>query len=139
MIFMERFINADNCVAGRLSSQVAKMLLKGDKIVIFNAEKAVISGSPRFNENDFKHEIGKGDPYNGPFFPKESNMILKRMVRGMLPKKPRGIEAFRNLKVYRGVPEEFKDKKPEVLDKAVNRLECKFITLSKISGMFGAK
>ena len=136
---MDRYIDAENCIAGRLSSQVAKMLLKGDKVFIFNATGAVISGNPKFVEEDFRHQVEKGDPYHGPFFPRESNMILKRMIRGMLPKKPRGVEAFKNLRIYNSVPVELKGKKPETLEKAVNRLECKHMKLGDISGALGAK
>jgi len=33
------YINAEGMVLGRLSSAVAKMLLKGDEVYVFNAEK----------------------------------------------------------------------------------------------------
>ncbi len=139
MIFMERYIDATNCIAGRLSSQVAKMLLKGDKVLVLNAKDVVVSGNPKYNKKDFLHEIRKGDPYHGPFFPKESDKILKRMIKNMLPKKHRGTEALKNLKVFNSLPAEFGGKKTEVLGKTVNKLECKYTTLGKISEFLGAK
>ena len=134
-----RYINAKNCIAGRLCSQVAKILLKGEKVFVFNASDVVISGNKVYNQKDFLHETTKGDPYHGPFYPKNSEKIIKRITRGMLPKKPRGMEALKNLKVFSSVPAEFKNVKPEVLDKTVNRLECKFVRLGDISKFLGAK
>ena len=37
-------VDATNHIAGRLCSCVAKILLKGDRVVILNAEKAMLSG-----------------------------------------------------------------------------------------------
>jgi large subunit ribosomal protein L13 len=37
------YIDAENQILGRLASHVAKMLLNGYKVVIFNAEKSVLS------------------------------------------------------------------------------------------------
>ncbi|MBN2101357.1 MAG: 50S ribosomal protein L13 [Candidatus Aenigmarchaeota archaeon] len=134
-----RYIDAKNCIAGRLCSQVAKMLLKGEKVFVFNASDVVVSGNKVFIQQDFLHETVKGDPYHGPFYPKESEKIIKRITRGMLPKKPRGMEALKNLKVFSSLPAEFKDTKTEVLEKTVNKLECKYSKLGDISKFLGAK
>ena len=100
-------INAEDCVAGRLASFVAKRLLNGEEIVIVNAERAIINGNPKAIEKLFREKIERGDPYHGPFYPKRSDTILRRMVRGMLPyKKPTGRNAYKRLKVYRSVPDE---------------------------------
>ena len=37
-------INAEGLILGRMASKVAKKLLNGERIIIVNAEKAVISG-----------------------------------------------------------------------------------------------
>ncbi|MEM4704878.1 MAG: uL13 family ribosomal protein, partial [Candidatus Bathyarchaeia archaeon] len=37
-------INADGLILGRMATYVAKRLLKGESIIIVNAEKAVLSG-----------------------------------------------------------------------------------------------
>jgi large subunit ribosomal protein L13 len=42
------FIDAEGQVAGRLASRAAKEALKGRRVVIVNAEKAVITGNPSF-------------------------------------------------------------------------------------------
>ncbi len=37
-------INAENSILGRLGSVIAKRLLNGEKIIIINADKGLISG-----------------------------------------------------------------------------------------------
>ena len=130
-------INADNCVAGRLASYVAKRLLKGEEIIIVNAEKAIITGNPKAIEAFFDERIKRGDPYHGPFYPKKPERILRRIVRGMLPfHKPRGRDAYRRLKVYVAVPEEYKNEQAEVIGKARSRTESKFVYLQDITKRF---
>jgi len=107
----EVYVDAENRIAGRTASLAAKELMKGRKVSIVNAEKAVISGDNKYTISFFKQRIDRGDPYHGPFYPKRPDMVLKRMVRGMIPyKKPMGRTAFKQLRVYLSVPEEFKGK-----------------------------
>ena len=49
-------VDADGAVLGRLASVLAKRLLMGEDIIVVNAEKAVISGSPDFKEEIFREE-----------------------------------------------------------------------------------
>jgi large subunit ribosomal protein L13 len=131
-------INAEDCVAGRLASFVAKRILKGEDIVVINAEKAMVTGNPKAIEKFFWEKISRGDPYHGPFYPKKPENILRRIIRGMLPfKKPRGRNAYRLLKVYRSVPDEFENMESEVIGKAKSKSECKFVYLKDISKKFG--
>lgn len=105
----EIVIDAENCIAGRTASMAAKALLRGKKVFIVNAEKALVSGNQKATIELFRQKVSRGDPYNGPFYPKVPDRILKRMVRGMLPRrKPLGREAFKGLRVYKGLPDEFK-------------------------------
>ena len=136
----ESIINAEDCIAGRLASYTAKRLMKGETISIVNAEKAVISGNPKASFTFFDEKIKRGDPYHGPFYPRRPEMILRRMIRGMIPRqKAKGRNAFARLKVFMSVPEEFKDRQLETIDKTRNRLDHKFTTLEKISKKLGAK
>ena len=137
---MDRYINASNQIAGRLSSQIAKQLLKGDNVFVVNAEKAVISGDPVYTERKMKERVDRGDPYHGPFYSREPDGMLRRMIRGMLPfHKPRGKEAFKHLRVYKSVPVELKDKKFEAPKRSENKLETKHAEIGKISIKLGAK
>jgi large subunit ribosomal protein L13 len=137
---MQTVIDAEDCIAGRLASYVAKRLLKGEEIVIVNAEKSVVSGNPKAIQEFFFSKIKKGDPYHGPFYPKQPDRILRRIVRGMLPfHKAKGREAYERLKVFVSVPKDFEGRNFEVIEKTRNKLECKFITLKEISEKFGVK
>lgn len=130
-------INAENCVAGRLASFVAKRLLKGEEIAVVNAEKAIVTGNPDAINAFFEQKIKKGDPYHGPFYPKTPERILRRIIRGMLPfHKPRGRDAYRRLKVYVSVPDELKNEETEVIGKALNKSECKFVYVGDVSKKF---
>lgn len=134
------YLDATDMIVGRLASRVAKMLLMGEEIMIFNAEKAVITGTPEANMEKFHERIDRGDPYHGPFFPKRPDRILKRTVRGMLPyKKPRGRDALKRLKVFNSVPEEYSDKELKGVDGAENQHKYKYITLGRISQKIGGK
>jgi large subunit ribosomal protein L13 len=136
----ESVIDADNCIAGRLASVVAKRLLSGETIHVVNAEKAIVSGNPDATFAFFEQKIKRGDSYHGPFYPKNADAILRRIVRGMLPyKKPHGKDAYKRLRVYVSVPAELKGRKAEVVETAKNRLDHKFTTMSKIVEKVGNK
>lgn len=129
----EVIINAENHIVGRLASYLAKELLKGETILVVNVEKAVLSGNPKAVVKEYKKKIARGDPYHGPFYPKNPDLILKRIVRGMLPyKKKHGKEALKRLKVFISVPDQLKGKEFVQIEQAKNKLECKFITLEEL-------
>lgn len=137
---MEKIIDVSDCIAGRVASEIAKMLLKGDVVSIVNSELAIVSGNPVFVEKDYKEKVGRGDPYHGPFYPRRPDMVLKRIIRGMLPiKKAKGRDALKRVKVYISVPEELKKKKAIKLKGTENSLKCKYKTLGDISVSLGVK
>ena len=138
---MERIIiDASNHVAGRLASVAAKEALKGKRVEIVNAEKAVISGNERYYISRFRERIQRGDPYKGPHYPRRADQVLKRMVRGMLPyKKPAGREAYKRLRVYLSVPEGYEKERMQRIKDAENRLRCKHISMEKLSERIGAR
>ncbi len=132
-------INAEDCVAGRLASLVAKRLLNGEEITIVNAEKAVVTGNPKAIEAFFSEKIKRGDPYHGPFYPKQPERILRRIIRGMLPfHKPRGRTAYRKLKVFRSVPAMLRNEQTETVAGAKRKITCKSLSIENVSRKFGA-
>ena len=136
---MDRCVDATGIVAGRLASNTAKQLLKGDNVTIVNAEKAIVSGDKVYTENMFKEKVERGEPYSGPFYPKEPDRILRRMVRGMLPfHTNRGREAFLRLRVYKSVPAELKSAKAEK-PSYKSRLTAKKMEIGEISVRLGVK
>ncbi len=102
------YVDATNQIAGRLSSKVAKLLLSGKKVVVVNSEKALISGSRTSVINEWKTKLelsSRVNPIYGPIHARRPDNILRRMVRGMVPrKKPKGAVAMKRLRVYIGVP-----------------------------------
>jgi len=108
-------VDANNAVAGRLASLVAKQLLQGEHVVVINAEKAVVSGNRASLVLEYKERLGlrtRSAPWKGPLHPREPDRLLRRMIRGMVPwKKDRGRKAMKRLRVYTGVPEGIKSKR----------------------------
>ena len=111
-----KVVDGRDKVLGRVASQVAKMLLSGDKVVLINAEKLFVSGHTRFLTENYKQRLDfkdRANPEHSPYWSRRPDLFVKRVVRGMLPyKKPKGKAAFRMLKVYSGVPEAYKGTKP---------------------------
>ncbi len=136
-------IDATNMILGRLAARVAKMLLEGKRIIIVNAEKAVISGEPSMVINRYKElfEIkSRRNPRRGPFQYSRPDLFVKRRIRGMLPyKKRRGKLAFRRLKVYVGLPPEFEKADKVVFHEldATKRLRYKWITVGDLLKKLG--
>ncbi len=106
------YIDGSGLVMGRLASVIAKMLLEGKKVYVFNAEKILISGKKRSIIEEWKEKLeikSKIKPEHNPVHYRRPDRIFRRVVRGMLPfRKPKGRNAYKNLKVFHGVPEEFK-------------------------------
>ena len=129
-------IDANNLVLGRMASAIAPRLLKGEKIEIINAEKAVITGNREsILEKYYRrcHATVKGNPYiQGPKFQRRADRIVAFAVRGMLPyKRKTGKEAFKNLRVSVGNPMNLALDKAEKVETARNK-SAKFITVAEI-------
>jgi large subunit ribosomal protein L13 len=136
-----KIYDASNQILGRISTNVAKDLLKGENVYVVNCEKAAISGNPDFIKEHYLHRVQRGDPHHGPFYPKTPQGIVKRTIRGMIPfSKMKGQEAFRRLRVFVGIPDDIKDKNFIRIEEAdVNKLKCKHITVGDLSLALGHK
>jgi len=132
-------IDATGLILGRLASFAAKRLLQGESIIIVNAEKAIISGKRLSRVNEAKTFLEVGHPRKGPYHPRRPDRILRRTIRGMLPwKKPKGQQAYRRLRVYISVPEEFKGKEMQTIPNAnAEKLGCPYITLGELAKEIG--
>lgn len=97
--------DGSNTVLGRLGTHVAKDLLKGNTVYIINAEKVIISGKKDLIVEKIraKRRMGRGGSLKGPSYVRQTDRLLKRMIRGMLPwDKPKGREAYKRLRCYNG-------------------------------------
>lgn len=139
---MATIINAENLLLGRLASIVAKRIMQGEEIRIVNAEKAIVSGRKAEILQKYHQRRTRGSVEGGPFFPRRPDHIMKRSIRGMIPYKTRpGAEAFRRVRTYVGVPEEFAGMEMEIPEDAHrNRLnKPRYLTLETVSQNLGAK
>jgi len=137
---MTTVIDADGNVLGRLCTSVAKKILKGEEVVVVNAEKAIVTGNRDDILAQYKQKKDRGKVIHGPFYPRRADLILKRTVRGMLPwDKPKGRDAYRLLKVYVGVPKELEAVEKLKLMGATNLSRDRYVTLSEVSEHLGSK
>lgn len=135
-------IDANNLILGRLATVVAKKSLLGDKIDIVNCENAVVTGTREAVLETYKQKFNRGIPSKGPFIPKTPDRFVRRAVRGMLPyKKGKGRLAFKNVKCYIGVPNEFKDKKfSTVKEASVERNKnLRYVSVKEICKHLGGR
>lgn len=132
-------IDARGLILGRMASNVAKRLLQGELVTILNAEKAAISGKKQHIVTAAKTFLEVGHPRKGPNHPRRPDRIVTRTIRGMLPRrKPKGIAAFKRLRVYLGIPVEFQDKKVQtIIEARVEKLKSSYITVGDLAKEIG--
>ncbi|MBI5803570.1 50S ribosomal protein L13 [Candidatus Pacearchaeota archaeon] len=117
---MIEVIDGKGAVLGRLASCVAKELLRGKEIAVVNSEEVIITGNKKGIREDFlakRTKVGSGQ--QGPKYSRDPEQIVKRAIRGMLPRarvKGRGRDALKRVKCYKGVPKEFENAKKKTLE-----------------------
>lgn len=127
-------VNAEGQVLGRVASFAAKRALRGDRIIVVNAEKALISGTKTGLQKEGNLRIGIrnwGNPKRGPFMMKRPDNFVRSVIRGMLPYNKnrygaRGRDAFKNIFVFMGVPQKEIEKFDKKFDiSAINEISDK--------------
>ena len=144
--------NAEDKVLGRLASVVAKQLITAKKagedtrVIIVNAEKAIVTGKRSTILSDYRAKYELNHPRKGPFFPRMPDQILKRTVRGMLPyqKHSSGRNARKSLRVEIGTPSDLSGDLPDGCEwgdstKIDRPLPERFVRLGEISKELGVK
>ena len=142
--------NAEDKILGRLASIVAKKLISAKKagedtrVIIVNAEKAIVSGKRTSVLSDYRKKYELNHARKGPFFPRMPDQILKRTVRGMLPyqKNSSGRAALKALRVEIGTPTDLSGDLPDGCEwgdssKIERPLPERFVRLSDISKELG--
>ena len=122
-------VDASDQVLGRLATRVATVLRgkhraiftphvdTGDYVIVVNAEKVRLTGRKREQKIYYRHtgytghlkQITAGKLLDGP----HADRVVRRAVRGMLPKNALGRQMFRKLKVYAGPDHPHAAQKPE--------------------------
>ena len=139
---VEQVVDATNAVLGRLASYVAKEALRGRRVVVINAEKAVISGTKARVVARAKTKLKTRTLANQaktPTHPRRPDNYVRRVIRGMLPwKKSRGKEAFHRVRVYIGSPEDYASRPQQKVPEAVAaKLRVPYITVGQLSKEIG--
>ena len=135
-------VDGTNLIAGRVCSNVAKLLRKGNRVSIVNCEKIMISGKKASiigEYEDFLKIHSIIHPQHGPFHPRRPDTIIKRMIRGMLPKeKPSKKTDLARLRTYIGVPQEVKGFEKIQFEKSkITRASSKYTTMAELSRYIG--
>ena len=88
-------VDATNHIAGRLASNVAKLLLQGQRVTVVNCEKIMMSGKRETQIREYREflEINSIINYkHGPVHYRRPDTMMAKMIRQMLPfdRKPSG-------------------------------------------------
>ena len=135
-------IDAKDLIVGRIATVAAKKALMGEEIIIVNCEQAVLTGNRKFLIAHYQNKAKRGAPLFGPYYPKRADLIVRRIIRGMLPyKQDRGRTAYKRVMCYLGIPHELSQQKLETIEEAnVKKLITrKYLTIGEISKQVGAK
>ena len=135
-------VDATDHIAGRLSSNVAKLLLKGNRVSVVNCDKIMISGTRSNIIQEYREflEINSINHWkHGPKHPRRPDTIMKKMIRGMLPnEKPSGKEAHKRLRTYIGSPKEVKSLKKIKFEKAmIRKSSANYTTMADLGRTIG--
>jgi len=124
-------INAEEQVLGRLASKVANLVRGkykpnftphvdcGDNVIIINAEKVKLTGNKLRNKVYVRHTgYPGGQRFTTPeeLFAKKPTEVVRKAVKGMLPKNKLGSALFRNLYVYAGTEHPHHGQQPKEIN-----------------------
>ncbi|OGP82022.1 MAG: 50S ribosomal protein L13 [Deltaproteobacteria bacterium RBG_16_54_11] len=123
-------IDANGKVLGRLASEIAKILRgknkaifsphvdTGDFVIVVNAEKVRLTGD-KLQDKVYYHHSGYPGGLKAivaeKLLSKKPEELLRRAVKGMLPKNKLGSKVFKKLKVYAGPKHPHEAQQPEQL------------------------
>ena len=124
-------VDANGKTLGRIATEVASRLRgkhkaeftphvdTGDYIVIVNASKLKVTGN-KFDDKMYQYHTGYiGNLKSIPFkdlIKKKPEYVIKKAVKGMLPKGPLGREMARKMKVFAGSEHTHAAQQPQLLD-----------------------
>lgn len=124
-------IDANDQVVGRLATRVASILKgkenpsytpnqdTGDFVVVINADKAKFSGTKSSSKIYYKHSGftgGISKETAGELLERKPEEVIKRAVKGMLPKTTLGRAQLKKLKVYSGAEHPHQAQQPQVIN-----------------------
>ncbi len=124
-------INAEGQILGRLATTIASRIRgkhnpmytphadTGDCIVVINAEKIVLTGKKLKDKHYYRHSGYVGGIKSisaGELLEKKPEELIRKAVKGMLPKNSLGRTLNKKLHVYAGDKHPHSSQKPEVFE-----------------------
>jgi large subunit ribosomal protein L13 len=123
-----RVIDADGLVLGRLATEVARLLRgkhrvifsphidTGDNVIVINADKVVLTSNKASQKFAYRHSGYPGGLSQVSYeelLANKPDELVRRAVRGMLPKGPLGRQQIMKLHVYAGGEHPHHAQKPQ--------------------------
>ena len=123
-------VDLEDRVLGRMASEIAKVLRgkhkaiftpsvdTGDFVIVLNAEKVRLTGNKLNQKMYHRHSGYTGGLTSvtaGKMLEKTPEELIKKAVKGMLPKNKLGRQMFKKLKVYCGADHPHQAQQPKEL------------------------
>jgi len=124
-------VDADGLVLGRLASEVARILRgkhrpyfaphvdTGDHVIVVNADKVVMTSNKADDKLAYRHSGYPGGLRSTSYaelLDRSPDEMIRRSIRGMLPKNTLGRQMLSKLNVYAGPDHPHAAQGPEVLE-----------------------
>jgi large subunit ribosomal protein L13 len=123
-------VDAADETLGRLASRVARVLEgkhkptwqpnldSGDHVIVLNASRIAVSRDKRETKLYIRHSgfpQGYKEETLGQLLERRPEEVIRRAVKGMLPRNTLGVQQLRKLKVYAGADHPHQAQRPEPL------------------------
>lgn len=124
-------VDAEGQTLGRMASKVAKLLRGkykpnytphvecGDKVIIINAEKVVLTGK-KWHDRVYLRYTGYPGGQRSmtaeKLLEKGADRLVLQVVKGMLPKNRLGAALLKNCRVFEGPTHDLESVQPKVID-----------------------
>ncbi len=124
-------VDAEDRTLGRLATQIAEVLRgkrkpeytphcdTGDFVVVVNAEKVAVTGNKRADKRYWRHSGYPGGIRSrtlGEMLARRPEEVLRKAVRGMLPRNRLARQQLRKLKIYAGPEHPHQAQQPKPLE-----------------------
>jgi len=124
-------VDADSKVLGRVATQIANILRgknkptftpsvdTGDFVIVVNADKIALTGKKLTDKIYYRHSEYPGGLKSisaGKLIEKNAEQVIRKAVKGMLPKNKLSRHMINKLKVYVGATHPHKAQQPKPLD-----------------------
>ena len=123
-------VDAADETLGRLASKIARVLEgkhkptwtpnldSGDHVIVLNASKIAVTSNKRESKLYIRHSGYPGgfkEETLGHLLERRPEEVIRRAVKGMLPRNRLGVQQLRKLKVYAGTDHPHQAQQPEPL------------------------